>query len=788
MKPISELRFDALAAYSRHPTVRLLNDELAWFEHDNERLVGVLVRHKEDQDFAGVVMGRDALNRFRCINLTMYHDTAEEIVQRIKKIFEDEAASPDSSYVQGDEKGKPINFFTPVVAAERFHQVFKTLIAENRYSPALGIMNSMMHYYEDKDGNFVEQFQTTGFDARLWELYLFAAFTEQHYTFNSKYQAPDFLCSGPFGTFFAEAVTVNPTIENGVNKESGPPENEDELKRYLENYIPIKYGSALFSKLKKKYWELPHIKGRPIVLSIQDFHYPGSMIWSEGQLAPYLYGLRHEAEYDESGNLHIKATKIKEHQWGIKNPIPSGFFNLPDAEHISAIITNSQATLSKFNRIGIKAGFGDSSITGVRTVSCFNPDPKASTSIVFMTDIHDEKYEESWSEGMNVYHNPRALVPLPDHFLPAAVHHRLKGDQISSYGPIYRPLSSITEYGVTVADKEKHLGSIIQPVFPFDQEDRCVKIPVFETTMEIYENNAQFLSDRGGMSIRKNELAKALPDLTKAIELDPAVDQAYFNRALVYGRTNQYAAAREDLLKLVELSPNDAAAYSMLGFACEQLGLFEESLIAFEKALSIDPKDKMTYFRRAGLHQCMHNPKLALADLNKAIDLDGKYFEAYFNRGAVQLNLNDPKAAVSDLNAGLLLHPDFAKAYIGLGRAFGMLEQFEDGIAAVTKGIFLGHEPHEAHSLRGSLYASCLLTDAAIADFDMAIRSEPGDLKPYFLKAAVYDEIKRDQNKARFAYEEFLSAVARHKPSNPDSELLQFVGLSKRRVLELSKD
>jgi len=54
------------------PLVRLTNDELAWFEHDNERLVGVLVRHIEDGDFAGVVMARDALNRFRCINLTRY--------------------------------------------------------------------------------------------------------------------------------------------------------------------------------------------------------------------------------------------------------------------------------------------------------------------------------------------------------------------------------------------------------------------------------------------------------------------------------------------------------------------------------------------------------------------------------------------------------------------------------------------------------------------------------------------------------------------------------------------
>jgi hypothetical protein len=39
----------------------------------------------------------------------------------------------------------------------------------------------MMRWYEDADGNFVEQFQTTGFNARLWELYLFTTLVETGY-------------------------------------------------------------------------------------------------------------------------------------------------------------------------------------------------------------------------------------------------------------------------------------------------------------------------------------------------------------------------------------------------------------------------------------------------------------------------------------------------------------------------------------------------------------------------------------------------------------------------------
>lgn len=66
--------------------------------------------------------------------------------------------------------------------------------------------------YEDIDGNFIEQLQTTGFDTRIWELYLFAALTEMGYTFDRTHNAPDFMCHGLDGTEMCiEAVTVNPT-------------------------------------------------------------------------------------------------------------------------------------------------------------------------------------------------------------------------------------------------------------------------------------------------------------------------------------------------------------------------------------------------------------------------------------------------------------------------------------------------------------------------------------------------------------------------------------------------
>ena len=69
------------------------------------------------------------------------------------------------------------------------------------------------------------------------------------------------------------------------------------MQEYFDQYVPIKYGSALYSKLKKRYWELPHVEGNSLVLAIQDFHAPASMMWSSNALVEYLYGIRQTAAY-----------------------------------------------------------------------------------------------------------------------------------------------------------------------------------------------------------------------------------------------------------------------------------------------------------------------------------------------------------------------------------------------------------------------------------------------------------------------------------------------------------
>jgi DNA-binding transcriptional MerR regulator len=113
----------------------------------------------------------------------------------------------------------------------------------------------------------------------------YALFTELGYGLDRQYPAPDFHCVGLRADFFVEATTVNPSAQ-------APIISETNRKSYFSHYVPIKYGSALFSKLQKRYWELPHVQGHPLLLAVQDFHAPQAMTWSNTALVEYLYGVR----------------------------------------------------------------------------------------------------------------------------------------------------------------------------------------------------------------------------------------------------------------------------------------------------------------------------------------------------------------------------------------------------------------------------------------------------------------------------------------------------------------
>jgi len=314
--------------------------------------------------------------------------------------------------------------------------------------PARAVLREVAATMHDPDGNFVQQFQTHGFDARTFELYLQALFTEAGHSIGRSYDRPDFLITRDGLTVAVEAVTANPHPRPDYQPyEQFPqegPRNREEAMRYLKHEVAIKYGSPLYSKLQKKYWTLPHVAGRPLVIAIESFH-GGALNLSATSISQYLFGIDHRHWFDDGGNLVVEGDAILCHE-GSK-VIPSNFFGLPGAEHISGILYCNAGTIPKFGRIGHQGAHRSSAVRMVRIGDCWDPDPNAISPELFAYEVGDPEWPlEPWRDGSVFIRNPQALLPLPPGWIGAGAEDELAetGTIIPTFADPFHVYSSKT--------------------------------------------------------------------------------------------------------------------------------------------------------------------------------------------------------------------------------------------------------------------------------------------------------------------------------------------------------
>ena len=408
MREITESQFNAYC-YARQPFVRAMSNEIKWYEAGNRKLIATLALDIIDNDYSFVILARNSRKLFRAWVVSCNHLTIADAENKLASEFELLVNDGKDYYEQGDEIKPPHDILAPTVEEKKQHEYFKILATENRMEAARNLILEAVYSYVDVDGNYIKEFQTHGFDARIWELFLYIFLYDNGFEFNQDYNAPDYLVSFFGKKFCIEAVTVNPS-KNPDRPDPNPPQNEAEMLFLCNDYLPIKFGSSLFSKLQKKYWEKPQVQGKPFIIAIHDYHMPGSMIWSRNSLVEYLYGKRTRV-IDIDGEKTIKEETIEFHHWKGKT-IPSNFFNTENAENISAVLFTNTATITKFNRMGKLAGLGGDNIKMVRTGARLHPDPNSLEPELFSIDVDDPSYEESWSESVIMYHNPNALYPV----------------------------------------------------------------------------------------------------------------------------------------------------------------------------------------------------------------------------------------------------------------------------------------------------------------------------------------------------------------------------------------
>jgi hypothetical protein len=340
---------------------------------------------------------------------------------------------------------RPGQLFATCVAEERLSSDFRIVRDEPAKEAARQMAEELYERLGDRDGNFREQFQTTGFDARTFELCLFAYLEQIGFELDRRHATPDFVVAHGEVRVAIEATTANLAVSD--DPAAFDPEEPDQILKFMQHQLPIKLGSPLFSKLQRRYWELPQVSGAPLIFAVENFAGERSLDFSPTSLASYLYGRWSDYARNDDGSLRVYETELGQHTAGSKT-IPSGFFDQPETEHVSAVLFSNSGTIGKLSRMGLQKGYGRDKIARMIRVGVrYDHDPNASEPLPFRYEVGSRT--ESWGEGMTMMHNPRALHPVEEDWFPDLAH--MFGDEplIYAHIPPFHPFASQT---ITVVD------------------------------------------------------------------------------------------------------------------------------------------------------------------------------------------------------------------------------------------------------------------------------------------------------------------------------------------------
>lgn len=434
---ISKEQFD-MFFYGRTPYLKTFSTEISWFkfEKDGVTLLATILLCNIDNDFNAIILGRDLNKKFRAINVLASFTSQDNLIIKLNSCISQMLSQHhDGLFMQGDESPETFSLFMSKVPKAKRNIYLKMLLEDPHHYPAYIVLEELAYWFKDPDGIFIRDFQSASFNSRLFELYLNAVFYELDFASDRSHNQPDFLLS-KFGVEISvEAVSIAET-EDPLEKKIIDHKHFEEIDDHVKNTMPFRFARSLLKKVNHRpepnkvyYWELEHTKNKPFLIAMQDYSKRMSMGYSNPALHSYLYGVDIET-----------GEKIESHNHQTRS-IKSNFYSSPKNKHVSAVLLTTQATLPKFNRMGILAGIEPKGfkmmVSGSKTDDEFNITP-------FFSDVSDSKYEEPWCTAAYMYHNPNAIHPIDYRLFPNVVHVFQKDDGFEELIPKNYILQSST--------------------------------------------------------------------------------------------------------------------------------------------------------------------------------------------------------------------------------------------------------------------------------------------------------------------------------------------------------
>jgi len=187
-----------------------------------------------------------------------------------------------------------------------------------------------------------------------------------------------------------------------------------------------------------------------------------------------------------------------------------------------------------------------------------------------------------------------------------------------------------------------------------DRSDRIAREP----------DAARWYAERGNVYFLLHEFDNAIFDFSKAIELDPKQDLAWFGRGMAQARNGAIDAGIDDLTVFLDRNPDSSLGYTKRGVRYLWKGDRDRAERDLERAVQLDPKNAEAHDDLGVALAQRTDYAGAIRHFHRTIELDPGYQKAHHNLAMAYYIVGENSKALPAVDRALQLHPDDRNAVL----------------------------------------------------------------------------------------------------------------------------
>ena len=171
---------------------------------------------------------------------------------------------------------------------------------------------------------------------------------------------------------------------------------------------------------------------------------------------------------------------------------------------------------------------------------------------------------------------------------------------------------------------------------------------------------------------------EALEDIEHMLRREPQAASVWSEKGRISILKNDTLAALEAFTRATEYDKANPAAWSALGVTSLMLNREDDAYVQLTQAINLGSKWAGDYINRGLIHYHRHNYRGALSDYDQAVKLAPKEAESYYNRGVMRQEVGDYNRALTDFNKAIELDPDRVEMRYQRGLVLMQLKQWKE--------------------------------------------------------------------------------------------------------------